>query len=376
MGIACELDDCLIGWLFNEPYEIPSTSNVEKFSLKPFYETSQWLSRQIFNMKISENEIAEKICRVVTVDQTLRSPLFYVPAEFVPRVVKEGAKYLASKDISTDLSEHKSKFLNSVTPNGVSALVAAVACGDKNKVQALIDEGANRSVSTSDVHKWGVLHFVVKNFAKFSKVQELVEILLKGANDYELDNMLLSPSSEHTPLMLAVSIGRDEEITSFFSEKTISRSIQSLARCDKEKNCVLHLAANDNGQKYYVNLINNLLAHSSANPCKENARGYTASEISLENVLSIWSNVNQSWLHSRYKKSLVQPRSISKEFNKYLKGKMKRRTAFGLLEGKTTDGRIAIGFHEVKMNANDAAKSARDESEKPREIFVKTTSND
>uniref|UniRef100_A0A7S3QAV0 Ankyrin repeat protein n=1 Tax=Chaetoceros debilis TaxID=122233 RepID=A0A7S3QAV0_9STRA len=366
--ISHKLDDCMIGWLFDEPYEVPRTSkNTEQTLHKPFYSAAEWLSGQIVDSVISKDLLAETICRVVTVDELRRTPLFYVPPAFVPVVAKEGADYLASKDSSSDFARCKSTFVNSVTLTGVSALLMATALGDEEKMQALIDQGATRSVFTCDVKKWGVLHLVVENFDQFPKVQTMMEILLKDASDSELDDMLLSPSSDHTPLMLAVSVGRDEEITSLLYDKTIVRGISTFAHCDKELNSVLHLAAKGKEIKYYVELIKGILSQSSTLPGKENARGYTASDISLENVLSIWEHGNRRGQYQQmdrnYDKPLAPPRSIGKECNDRLKEKTDRRSAFDLLKDAERGERLAVGFDDAKASANDAAESARGESE-------------
>ena len=386
--IAQELDGCLIDWLFKEPYKVPATSTIDHTSLTPFYETTHWLSRQIFERKISKEEVAERICRVVTVDLFMRNPLFYVPTEFVPTIAAEGAKYLALRDSSSNFAEYKSKFVNSATPNGVTALLAAVSRGEEDRVQVLINEGANRCILISDVKKWGVLHFVVVKNDKFSKFRAMTEILLKGASDSEIDEMVLSPSSEHTPLMLAVSLSRNEEITMLLYEKTLHRSVDSFARCDRGMNSVLHLAAKGN-RKHDVELLRHLLLHSSVTPGRENARGYTAAEISLEAVLSIWSDDRT---RMQYRGSLVPPMSIPKEYNKLLEEKTNRRNAFNLLESSTSV-RYAVGFSDVKAKTNDAAQFARELSEQPRgtmgrfvllreaagkphEPFIKTTSDE
>jgi len=401
--IAHTMDDVLFDWLFQNEYTVPATTPVDHVCLKPFYDAAKWISCQIFELKASKEEVAEKLWRVVTVDQNMRNPLFYVSSDLVPSICKEGTKYISSR--TPDLVNTKSKFVNSVTPNGVSALMSAAALGDKDKVQMLINEGASRSVHTSD-EGWNVLHFVISkpednksqqsyhlrrsvststtdDEEKWMSTLDMVEILLRDADNSELDEMFLSPQAEHTPLMLAVSKGADEKTTSFFIEKTALRAVNSLVRRDKEMNSVLHLAVKGilNKGKFSLGPIKALLSQSTVISGVENTRGLTASDISLESVLSIWGDKRSSQFAQASRElcnlestELKPPRSNEIDYGETVN----RRDLFDCLIRAETEKRITVGFGDVKTDSNNASKSAQKQPQSPEEtplIGKKATSS-
>ena len=387
---AKELDDILIDWLFQEPYKSPKTNAEENSCLKPFYDASAWVSRQIFKANASKEEVAEKLARMSTFDHQMRSSLFYAPVEFVARVASAGAKSILS-GISFDVA--KSKFLNTTTFNGTTALMVAAANGDEEKVKALLEAGCDRSICTTDERKWGVLHLVIENLApeldrhvnddnnkeEWRKVREMIEILLNGANKTDVEEMLRSPSAEHTPLMLAVSKGADEKTASFLIEQTALCAVDSLLHRDKEMNSALHLAVKTElkKEKPDISIIKAFIAHSSSLSSFENARGLTASDISLEKVLAIWEGPDLRHYPRSVYNEVVQgvgrgkikpPRFSAKRFAK--EKDLGRRAVFSLLVSAENGNRATVSFDDVKKDANIAAESARETNEVSELLFV------
>lgn len=362
--ISKKMDD-LIEWLFQKQYKSPTTSSVDKAVLSPFYRASKWISDQIVEKKVSKEDVLERLWHVLTVDQRKRTTLFYVPADLVSPVVAAGAKHIASTTPSLDLDTARSDFVNSVTPgNGVSALMSAAAIGDKDKVQMLLKEGATRSLHTCDRKKWGAIHFVLETIIPqegcWTRQREIIELLLKGASDSELNAMLLSPQAEHTPLMLAVSKGADERLTSLLIERTAFCAIDSLARRDKGMNSVLHLAVKGiiKNHKMGLDSINTLLSRSYISTEMENARGLTASDISLEHILSSFWRRSP---HSQVKFGVMkEPRSVASERNETEISF--KRDLLDLLICAEKNDRFTIGFNEVKLNTNHETESIQENS--------------
>ena len=388
---AKELDDILIDWLFQEPYKSPKTNAAENSCLKPFYDASAWVSHQIFKANASKEEVAGKMTRMSAFDHQMRSSLFYAPVELVARVANAGAKSVLS-DISFD--EAKSKFLNTTTFNGTSALMAAAANGDKEKTKALLEAGCDRSLCTTDKRKWGILHLVIENLApeldrhvnddsneeEWRKVREMIEILLEGADKTDVEEMLRSPSAEHTPLMLAVSKGADEKTASFLIEQTALCAVDGLLHRDKEMNSALHLAVETELKKDKpdIGILKALIAHSSGLSSFENARGLTAADISLEKVLAIWegpdprhypSNVYNEVERGKIKPPRFSAKPFAKE--KYIG----RRALFNLLVSADNGKRATVSFDDVKKDANIAAESARETNEVSELLFVGRNTN-
>lgn len=390
--VTKNLDTVLLDPIYECKFKLPeSTTLDERSTLQPYFDAYSWVSTLISEKKLSREELASNICRITTPDEYNRSGLFYAPAEFIPQMLQEGCL----------------NSINSVTGNGVTALMTAAANGETAKVQALLTAGADRSLSTTD-RRWNILHLIIEvlgpeaptkssssyyssysnktkeeeekdekeRLDKWREVVNVTKTIVDRANSDDLKELFLSPNADHTPLMLAVSKMADEETVCYFLDQTGQQSIDALSRRDKELNSILHLAVKAliNADRFDLGVVQSIVKY--AKPANtENLHGLNASEISSETVLSIWNDDHLPYKVRNIASTIdidckvKQQRAQLEQIYSIFKTRAEKRALYNFLVTSEMKERIAVTFEDAKKGSHEATKGVQTSKPDMRAFF-------
>jgi len=388
-----ELDDELLKWIIEKPYTI--VKNEEDYEMKGAQEAAAWVSQQVFKSNVTKTELIKRLVGPTAPDTYGRTALFYSPAEWVPEVINSAVQALVSEQNVSE-SAAKSVFLELRTITDFSVLMATTATGDIVKVKALLKAGSDRSARTRDGKRWGALHMAVKSgnsipvandkeYAEgWGNVLEMIEVIIDGATNFELNELLLSPESEFTPLMLAAAQSAHDSTIIYLAKQMTFLAIDGVARSDSDMNSALHLAVknaiNSSGNKGDLSRIRALLDMSASGglgPSTENAQGVTPLEIALEAALSIWSvkaleyrRWSQVWSQSQNSTLPPETKSLltDEDVMNHNLPSLNRQIHSLLREMELKDKiqRVPVSFDDVKDNKTNATKRVRTISDKGR----------
>jgi ankyrin repeat protein len=344
-----------------------------------------WISKEILENSRAYEELAFRLVRPTAPDHVGRTALFYSPAALVPDVVGSAVEAGTRANVG-DSASAKASFLETRTTSGsVSALMAAASAGEVDRVQALLDSGCSRSTWCGP-KKWGPIHLAIPKDApsnynnsnntaakqtaeKWTKARQIIDLLV--ASEEDIDECLLSPQAEHTPLMLAIQRGADGEMISFLLKKMASSVTKGLSSKDGELNSVLHLAVKAvigetrTGVKA-LDCIKTILARPElpkvVGPHVENSRGETPFEQALESVAALWtrsSTSNRNTRHFYQSDGSPVRRPQQDETNAALDALMARRVLLVLANACTTKSNAGGSGTRLPVGFEDAAAGAK-----------------
>eukprot|EP00928_Gymnodinium_smaydae_P027264 TRINITY_DN21134_c0_g4_i1.p1 TRINITY_DN21134_c0_g4~~TRINITY_DN21134_c0_g4_i1.p1 ORF type:complete len:1590 (+),score=298.91 TRINITY_DN21134_c0_g4_i1:701-4771(+) len=361
--LSGKADDTLLGWLEASIGAVKvkkassSTSPQRKISncIANADAARKWLVHHLSEHSMSRDSIARRLIGPTAVDAYERGAIFYAPSW----AISDLDEFARAKDMKPAIFDHKSA-------SGATALMAAARGWQDERIRLLMQAGC--AVAASGKLGWNALHFAISSGgdAEWSTKRRVVDVLLDSASAEDVSNLLLAPSAEHTPLMLACTRGADGAFVRDLAERMMALGVQGLdglARKDIQMSSAMHLAA-DNQKPDAVEILTELgskcksPAHEALNASIENARGATALEISMEDVVEVWEG-NGKKGHMFGMGRRKKPRGFAKKTKSQPPANTRepKRSCLSTLFNHQGQRRT-VSFDEVQRAASSAAQKA------------------